>query len=236
MVYIQTLVMLMALCASCEARSPLFYACIHIVLVQHLVYLTSTGTCPLTWPSPTVVHVSLWEQLPISGELTSEVCNIVTFEPYIDVCNCNITLSAVNMYKKNNEQLPNVYECFIVLVWLLIYVHTLVDLYPLFWWQTQMHTLMHMHTQPHIHAHATHKHVRIFKHTHTNMHVYAHKTTTHTHMCTHTTMCIQDGLFPLYVASQEGHDRSVEILLQAGATADLQDKVEKIAYLFICHL
>ena len=49
-------------------------------------------------------------------------------------------------------------------------------------------------------------------------------------------MCTQDGFFPLYVASQNGHDRIVEILLQAGATVDLQDKVEDFYYLFICHM
>ena len=80
------------------------------------------------------------------------------------------------------------------------------------------------------------KHVRIFKHTHTNMHMYAHTTTTHTHAHTHTTMCTQDGTSPLYIASQNGHDRIVEMLLQAGATVDLQDKVKDCYYLFICHL
>ena len=39
-------------------------------------------------------------------------------------------------------------------------------------------------------------------------------------------MCIQNGYCPLYIASQEGHDKTVEILLQAGATVDLQHKVE----------
>ena len=53
----------------------------------------------------------------------------------------------------------------------------------------------------------------------------------HTHM--HTTMYTQDGLFPLVVASQEGHDGIVEKLLQAGATVDLQNKVENYYYLFI---
>ena len=59
---------------------------------------------------------------------------------------------------------------------------------------------------------------------HTNMHVhYTHNTT---HTCTHNTMCMQDGASSLHIASQEGHDRVVEMLLQAGATVDLQDKVE----------
>ena len=31
----------------------------NIILVQHLVYLTNTGTCPLARPFPTVLHVSL---------------------------------------------------------------------------------------------------------------------------------------------------------------------------------
>ena len=39
-------------------------------------------------------------------------------------------------------------------------------------------------------------------------------------------MCMQEGVCPLYIASQEGYDKTVEILLQAGATVDLQDKVE----------
>ena len=49
------------------------------------------------------------------------------------------------------------------------------------------------------------------------------------------TMCMQGGDCPLHIASQKGHDRIVEMLLQAGATVDLQDKVED-CYLFICHL
>ena len=69
---------------------------------------------------------------------------------------------------------------------------------------------------------------------HTNIHAYIHSTTTHIHA--HTTMCTQDGFFPLYSASQEGHDGIVEILLQAGATVDLQNKVENNYCLFICHL
>ena len=48
-------------------------------------------------------------------------------------------------------------------------------------------------------------------------------------------MCMQNGAYPLHVASQEGHDRIVEMLLQAGATVDLQNKVEN-CYLFISHL
>ena len=51
----------------------------------------------------------------------------------------------------------------------------------------------------------------------------------HTHNTTHTTMCVQNGVCPLHIASQEGHDKTVEILLQAGATVDLQVKV------CICH-
>ena len=55
----------------------------------------------------------------------------------------------------------------------------------------------------------------------------------HTHIHTHAynTTYTQDGLFPLIVASQEGHDRIVEILLQAGATVDLKNKVENCYYL-----
>ena len=64
-----------------------------------------------------------------------------------------------------------------------------------------VHTTTHMHMQ------------------HTYMHIQPHT-------CTHNTMCTQDGHCPLYVASQEGHDGVVEMLLQAEATVDLQDKVE----------
>ena len=39
-------------------------------------------------------------------------------------------------------------------------------------------------------------------------------------------MCMQDGNCPLYIARNKGHDKTVEILLQAGATVDLQDKVD----------
>ena len=52
----------------------------------------------------------------------------------------------------------------------------------------------------------------------------------HSHNTTHTTVCMQDGYCPLFYASQEGHDKTVEILLQAGATVDLQDKVENGYY------
>ena len=38
-------------------------------------------------------------------------------------------------------------------------------------------------------------------------------------------MCTQNGFFPLFVASHKGYDRIVDLLLQAGATVDLQDKV-----------
>ena len=46
-------------------------------------------------------------------------------------------------------------------------------------------------------------------------------------------MCTQSGSSPLYYASQEGHDRIVEKLLQAGATVDLQDEVENKLLLFV---
>ena len=38
-------------------------------------------------------------------------------------------------------------------------------------------------------------------------------------------MHIQEGYTPLFSASQEGHDGIVEMLLQAGASVDLQAKV-----------
>ena len=39
-------------------------------------------------------------------------------------------------------------------------------------------------------------------------------------------MCIQNGFFPLSDASQEGFDEIVRMLLQGGATVDLQNKVK----------
>ena len=83
---------------------------------------------------------------------------------------------------------------------------------------------MHMYTQLHTHAHAYNTQICAY--------IYAHNTT---HTCTHNIMCTQDGVCPLHIASQEGHDRVVEMLLQAGATVDLQNKVENY-YLFICNL
>ena len=69
--------------------------------------------------------------------------------------------------------------------------------------------------------------------------MYVHTTTTHTHTCTYTTMCTQDGFSPLYSASAKGHGRIVEMLLQAGATVDLQTKVENCLFvhlsLVVCH-
>ena len=53
----------------------------------------------------------------------------------------------------------------------------------------------------------------------------------HTHNTTHTTMCMQDGVCPLRIASQKGRDKTVKILLQAGATVDLQDKVDSYYWL-----
>ena len=76
------------------------------------------------------------------------------------------------------------------------------------------HTNVHTHTTIH-RAHVTLKYACIFTHT-----------TPHTH----TTVCMQDGNCPLFYASQEGHDKTVEVLLQAGATVDLQDKVKVIIY------
>ena len=70
----------------------------------------------------------------------------------------------------------------------------------------------------HVYVHAqVHKHVQ----TRTGMH-----TCTWTHTCTTIHTYIQDGFFPLSNASQEGYDKIVRVLLQAGATVDLQNKVE----------
>ena len=70
------------------------------------------------------------------------------------------------------------------------------------------HTNAHVHTTIH-HAHVTHKYACTLR---TQHH-------THNHVQ-------QNGNCPLYIASWKGHDKTVEILLQAGATVDLQNKVE----------
>ena len=60
-----------------------------------------------------------------------------------------------------------------------------------------------------------HKCTNTYRHAHVHM---------NTHMYNHTH--IQDGFFPLSNASQKGYDEIVRVLLQAGATVDLQNKVE----------
>ena len=65
----------------------------------------------------------------------------------------------------------------------------------------------------------------------TGMRSYMHKCTNtlrhaRKYTCTTILTCIQDGFFPLSNASQEGYDEIVQMLLQAGATVDLQNKVE----------
>ena len=77
---------------------------------------------------------------------------------------------------------------------------------------------MNAHTNAHVHTttHTCTCNAQI------SMYIYEHNTT---HTCTHNTMWMQNGGSSLYIASQNGHDRVVEKLLQAGATVDLQDKV-----------
>ena len=75
---------------------------------------------------------------------------------------------------------------------------------------------MNAHTNAHVH---TTIHAPCTCNTQICMYIYAHN-------ATHITMCMQAGGCPLYIASQEGHDKTVKILLQAGATVDLQNKVE----------
>ena len=83
---------------------------------------------------------------------------------------------------------------------------------------------MNAHTNAHVHT-TTYTHV-----THNCACTFTH---TMPHTCTHNTMCMQDGASSLYIASQEGHDRIVEMLFQAEATVDLQDKVENCVLLLI---
>ena len=56
---------------------------------------------------------------------------------------------------------------------------------------------------------------------------------THMHICVYT----QEGFLPLHNASAKGYDEIVEMLLQAGATVDLQTKVKECDLtLLICHV
>ena len=97
-----------------------------------------------------------------------------------------------------------------------------------------LNALVLMHANVIVNATITHPHI-----TYTTMctidelfhNVYVHTTTfphakhiTHNHH-TNTIVYMQDGFFPLFVACQEGHDRIVEKLIQAGAIVDLQNKV-----------
>ena len=88
----------------------------------------------------------------------------------------------------------------------------------------------------------SHIHTRLDKvPANTRLHKPKHdKTQPYMHACmpfTHT--CTQKGGSLLFLASQEGQDEIVEMLLQAGATVDLQRKVKDCCYdstLFICRL
>ena len=117
-------------------------------------------------------------------------------------------VSIVNMY---NEQLLKLYGS----VLLYDYVYLQICINHSECTDTNAHTIVFVHTT--IHPHNTY-----------NTH---HTQLPCTH--THTTMCMQDGYFPLLIASQEDHDRVVEMLLQAGATVDLQNKVENCVLLSI---
>ena len=87
---------------------------------------------------------------------------------------------------------------------------------------TQSDTLMHS-THNCTHGNPMHIFLGIFTHNH------------HTCTCTHAAICPQNGNCPLHTASLNRHEKIVEVLLQARATVDLHNKVEK-CYLFICRL
>ena len=42
--------------------------------------------------------------------------------------------------------------------------------------------------------------------------------------------CVQDGLSPMYVASQEGHTEVVDLLVQAGADIHLATTYEEVHF------
>ena len=78
---------------------------------------------------------------------------------------------------------------------------------------------MNAHTNAHVHTTT----YACMCNTQISMYVYTHNTT-HTHA--HITPCAtQNGASSLYIASEKGHDRIMEMLLQAEATVDLQTKV-----------
>ena len=60
-------------------------------------------------------------------------------------------------------------------------------------------------------------------------------------MCTLITIAslfslMQDGTTPLYMASQNGHEGAVKLLLDKGANVNQQDKVYSTVCLTVCHL
>ena len=144
------------------------------------------------------------------------------YKDYIICTYSDITLcQLLTCNTKNNKQLPQLSVVCICVITASI----LVDLYPVYIRKALTH--MNAHTNGHLHT-TTHT---IICNTQICTYIYVHNTT---HTCTQNTMCTQDGDCPIHIGSQQGHDRIVEILLQAGATVDLQNKVENS--FFFCQL
>ena len=76
------------------------------------------------------------------------------------------------------------------------------------------HTNAHVHTTTH-HVRVTHKHACIFTHT-----------TPHTPPCAHRMDTVLS-----FLQADKGHDKTVEILLQAGATVDLPEQGGKLLFI-----
>ena len=134
----------------------------------------------------------------------------VRCEVYAKVCIRHITfVSIVNMY---NEQLLKLYGS--VLLYDYVYLQIYINHFECT--DTNAHTIVFVHTT--IHPHNTYN-------------------THHTQpprMHTYTPRCARRmDSFLCMLRAREGHDRVVEMLLQAEATVDLQTKVENRVLLSI---
>ena len=178
------------------------------------------------------------------------------------VCTSNtVFVSVVNMYKKNNEPMCSwtVHRKCSVVFRMISWHCTHIHLYPhvlnvlvqyltlylswilsmssqLTWTWCYLILVQHVGCNMRLAKCKQNKYLCCESQPHTHTHpvtpTHAH---THMHICVYT----QEGFLPLHNASGKGYDVIVEMLLQAGATVNLQQKVEDCYYdstLFICHL